>query len=385
FEGVFLHYELCGSIQYLPDPNIDGGWGWIVVGVTFLIRVIVDGFIFTRLASSRRISPIFSNNHGCSIRCYVYPIWSCQYFSKLLAISKLTLLGPIASGLINNYGCRVVSFIGTGISCAGLLLSLAVPRVEYLSVTLGLISEFHCQVPVVCWLKINRNLLAPGASWFSSRIEERYLHGGFGHRLSYFRTIVGLAHQILSWLERSFSYSNWNSTAHRSIFFFYKTFTIHSFKRDISTLEDPSTSNDEASSSQKSDKSRRISKGTQTDKKGEKIKGLYTIRRSSIQAQSCTSAHLTGLMEKSDILYEGNSGCIFHVSRQLQTAPIVSQDVPITDVRSTWSRFIDTVGKMMGLSLLKNYVFLVFFLLHLSELLWTSCSKLLHISPSFGT
>ncbi|GIY34632.1 monocarboxylate transporter 14 [Caerostris darwini] len=334
----------AGSIQYLPDPNIDGGWGWIVVGATFLIRVIVDGFVYS-----------FGIFFAEFLRYFQTTTAAASVVMSIL-FGVVNISGPIASGLINNYGCRVVSFIGTGISCTGLLLSLAVPRVEYLSVTLGLISGFGLgliYLPTIVGVAVffeKKRATALGISMAGSGIGSlifaplldwliKYYHGWKGA----FLIVTGIV-------------------LHIAVFsFFYKTFTIHSFKRDISTLEDPSTSNDEASSSQKSDKSRRISKGTQTDKKGEQIKGLYTIGRSSIQAQACASAHLTGLMEKSDILYRGNSGNIFQVSRQLQTAPIVPQDVSITDVRSTWSRFIDTVGKMMGLSLLKDYVFLVFF------------------------
>ncbi|GBM66272.1 hypothetical protein AVEN_239048-1, partial [Araneus ventricosus] len=116
------------SFTTIPDPNIDGGWGWVIVFITFIIHFVFDGFMYTFGIFYAEFLKYFQSTGGATSLVMAIFIGICY------------TVGPIASGLINKYDCRVVSFIGIGIASLGLLLSLAVPTVEFLYLTIGLIA-----------------------------------------------------------------------------------------------------------------------------------------------------------------------------------------------------------------------------------------------------
>ncbi|GFY50010.1 monocarboxylate transporter 12 [Trichonephila inaurata madagascariensis] len=115
-------------ITPLPDPNIDGGWGWAIVVSTFTMRFII---------------------HGIAYSTGIYFVELCEYFHTTSGAASLVMsillgmlygVGPIASALISKYSCRTTSLMGAAISCIGLLLSLAAPSIEYLYLTIGLMT-----------------------------------------------------------------------------------------------------------------------------------------------------------------------------------------------------------------------------------------------------
>ncbi|GFQ85602.1 monocarboxylate transporter 12-B [Trichonephila clavata] len=114
----------------LPDPNIDGGWGWAVVFSTFTVRFIIHGIFFC------------SGLYYAEFREYFNTTSGAASLAMSILLGTTNIIGPIASALVTKYGCRTVSIIGSVISCIGLLLSLAAPCIEYLYLTLGLITGF---------------------------------------------------------------------------------------------------------------------------------------------------------------------------------------------------------------------------------------------------
>ncbi|KAF8782374.1 Monocarboxylate transporter 14 like protein [Argiope bruennichi] len=379
------------NLTVYSDPNIDGGWGWIVVFITFMIRVIIDGYIYT--------FGIFYVEH---LKYYDTTGGAASLVMSIL-IGVTHLAGPIASGLVNKLGCRAVSFIGTALTTAGILLSLASPRVEYLYITLkkgkvrsntgvaGRIGHFGGWLIPGWGRRGNSNRLSPHSSNLASwRIPSMNL--GIGCGLIYLPTIVGVALHfekkrafamgismsgsgiallvfapLVEWLINYYYYWKGALLIVAGIImncfvlsFFYKTFkpVIHS----------PERPTDEASTSQvtvgnsttttlESEQSQTFSQSTQTHKKGEKIKGIYTIR-STAQCGTSTSAHHSGLMQKSDIFYSGSSSSLLNVSRHIQTMPSIVSRTVIQ--RKAWTVFKDIVAQMIGTSLLKNYSFLIF-------------------------
>ncbi|GIY34630.1 monocarboxylate transporter 12 [Caerostris darwini] len=106
----------------------DEYWGWVVVFTTFTINLILDGVMYTLGIFYAEFIDYFKTTPGKA----------STVVSVFVGVSYC--FGPVASGFVNKYGCRVVSSVGTIISCVGLLLSLAVPEVEYLYFTIGIIT-----------------------------------------------------------------------------------------------------------------------------------------------------------------------------------------------------------------------------------------------------
>ncbi|GIY28104.1 monocarboxylate transporter 12 [Caerostris extrusa] len=104
----------------------DEYWGWVIVFTTFTINLILDGVMYTLGVFYVEFIDYFKTTPGKA--------------STVVSELVIVLVGPVASGFVNKYGCRVVSSVGTIISCVGLLLSLAVPEVEYLYFTIGIIT-----------------------------------------------------------------------------------------------------------------------------------------------------------------------------------------------------------------------------------------------------
>jgi MFS family permease len=49
-------------------------------------------------------------------------------------------VGPIASSLVNRYGCRVVTIVGAVFASFGIAVSAAAPNIVVLYLTIGLIT-----------------------------------------------------------------------------------------------------------------------------------------------------------------------------------------------------------------------------------------------------
>ncbi|KAG8193736.1 hypothetical protein JTE90_005034 [Oedothorax gibbosus] len=111
----------------METPIVDHGWAWIYVFATFTVRLIYDGFSFS--------IGIFHES--------LYRYFNCSNAATSLVASLIFgmdyISGPFASCLVNRFGCRKVSVTGSLISTSGILLSLAMPRIEYLYLTMGLL------------------------------------------------------------------------------------------------------------------------------------------------------------------------------------------------------------------------------------------------------
>ena len=60
--------------------------------------------------------------------------------SLLLGVHLIS--GPLASGLVNTYGCQLVCITGGFVTCLGLCLSTLSPNVPVLMLTYGVIGGF---------------------------------------------------------------------------------------------------------------------------------------------------------------------------------------------------------------------------------------------------
>ncbi|XP_022648692.1 monocarboxylate transporter 12-like isoform X3 [Varroa jacobsoni] len=103
----------------------DGGYGWVIVCTSFLCFVVVDGTIFSMGRFLEEFEKHF--NSSKSKTAWVASIMSGWYL----------LVGPIAAGLSNALGCRVVAILGSVLAAAGLALSASASTISQLYFTAG--------------------------------------------------------------------------------------------------------------------------------------------------------------------------------------------------------------------------------------------------------
>jgi hypothetical protein len=116
------------EIAYKVHP--DGGYGWLIVFVSFLINMIADGITFSFGVYNSEFLKYFGDSKGKTA-------WISSIFMAVPLLS-----GPIASYLTDRYGCRKVTIVGAITSAIGFLLSAASNSIEMLFVTFGIISGF---------------------------------------------------------------------------------------------------------------------------------------------------------------------------------------------------------------------------------------------------
>ncbi|XP_006886157.1 PREDICTED: monocarboxylate transporter 2-like [Elephantulus edwardii] len=112
------------QLQYTPP---DGGWGWVVVGASF----ISIGFSY---AFPKAVTVFFKE---------IQEIFSTSY-SEIAWISSIMLAvmyagGPISSVLVNKYGSRPVVITGGLLCCLGMVSASFCTSVIELYITMGII------------------------------------------------------------------------------------------------------------------------------------------------------------------------------------------------------------------------------------------------------
>jgi MFS family permease len=115
--------------NYIPTPP-DGGWGWVVVFASFINHVIVDGITFTFGVFYIEFLEEYEESKG-----------KTALVGSLLAGFYL-MAGPVASALVNRYGCRVVCIAGSMISSTAFVLATLSPNITVLMLTYGCMGGF---------------------------------------------------------------------------------------------------------------------------------------------------------------------------------------------------------------------------------------------------
>ncbi|CAG9533501.1 unnamed protein product [Cercopithifilaria johnstoni] len=113
------------SLSIVPP---DGGYGWIIVLASFFANVIVDGIIYS----------IGETLVGIWEQDFRTTATQASIVQSLLAGFYL-LAGPLASGLANSFGCRLVVIAGSMTTFIGFILSSIVPSLPLLYITFGII------------------------------------------------------------------------------------------------------------------------------------------------------------------------------------------------------------------------------------------------------
>ncbi|XP_074658151.1 monocarboxylate transporter 14-like [Tubulanus polymorphus] len=109
------------------DPDIDGGWGWVVVFGSFMIHVIADGIAYAFGIIILELTRYFGTGKG-----------ETSWVASLM-IGITFASGPIASTFTNVYGCRVTTIIGAIVTSIGFILSIFAPNLYFLYFSFGIL------------------------------------------------------------------------------------------------------------------------------------------------------------------------------------------------------------------------------------------------------
>ncbi len=105
--------ESVSTYSFAPP---DGGWGWVVVLASFLVNMIADGVTFSFGVIFVELQEEFEES-----RALTAGVVSLFHSVPLLS-------GPVASALVDRYGCRRVTIVGALLACVGFLLSATCHR-----------------------------------------------------------------------------------------------------------------------------------------------------------------------------------------------------------------------------------------------------------------
>lgn len=147
-----VHGEASGST--LPVPP-DGGWGWVVVFASFMVNFIAD---------------------GVSLSFGILFIDFVEYFESSKAktswvgsifLSMPLLAGPVASYLIDRYGCQRMCILGALLSTISFIGSIFLDSLEMLFLTftvagLGLALCYVTSIVIVAYYFEKKRSLATG-------------------------------------------------------------------------------------------------------------------------------------------------------------------------------------------------------------------------------
>ncbi|UJR13350.1 hypothetical protein I4U23_000368 [Adineta vaga] len=106
----------------------DGGWGWIIVLASFMIHFIMDGITYSM--GDIYLQPMMNRlGEGRGKVSTIYGI-----------LPAVTLgAGPIVTILVNTYGCRLVTIVGTTMAAGGFLISYFWANVWFYYLAIGVI------------------------------------------------------------------------------------------------------------------------------------------------------------------------------------------------------------------------------------------------------
>ncbi|GFU07310.1 monocarboxylate transporter 14 [Nephila pilipes] len=138
----------------MPLPP-DGGWGWVVVFAAFMINFIADGISF----SFGVLFIDFVHYFGAS---KAKTSWVGSIF-----LSMPLLAGPVASYLIDRYGCQKMCILGALLSTISFAVSAVADSLEFLFLTftiagLGLALCYVTSIVIVAYYFEKKRSLATG-------------------------------------------------------------------------------------------------------------------------------------------------------------------------------------------------------------------------------
>ncbi|KAG5449036.1 Monocarboxylate transporter 12-B [Clonorchis sinensis] len=123
-DGVVLEIDLQ-DLQPITPP--DGGWGWFVVLGSFLCMFLVDGVCFSYGIFLSELEITFGASK------------TQMTLAGALLTGCYFMVGPIASGLMNRFGARILVMFGASLSSIGIISSTFATDLSIFIGTFGVI------------------------------------------------------------------------------------------------------------------------------------------------------------------------------------------------------------------------------------------------------
>lgn len=116
--------EIVETLIVIPP---DGGWGWVVVIVSFCFNFLADGIMFTFGIFLKEIAESFKTSQTSialanSLMSGFYYLLGQFVHTNFEFFHNLEYVGPLASGLVNRYGIRPVAIVGGTIATVSILI-----------------------------------------------------------------------------------------------------------------------------------------------------------------------------------------------------------------------------------------------------------------------
>ncbi|XP_077147314.1 monocarboxylate transporter 14 isoform X2 [Ranitomeya variabilis] len=129
-EGAKMEKKLDGKMKSKVDkpkldPNIDGGWAWMVVLSSFLVHLLVMGSQMALGILNMEWLEEFDQSRGLTA-------WVSS-----LTMGITLIVGPFIGLFINTCGCRKTAMIGGFLTSLGWVLSAFATNVHFLFFTFG--------------------------------------------------------------------------------------------------------------------------------------------------------------------------------------------------------------------------------------------------------
>ncbi|XP_045164709.1 monocarboxylate transporter 3-like [Mercenaria mercenaria] len=108
----------------------DGGWGWVVTFVAFMIGLILDGISFSFGILFKHLLVYF--NESKSLTSWIISVFNGIYPG----------IGPVSSILVSAFGMRKVAIFGALLASASFFLCTFCPNVQLMIIVYGLLGGF---------------------------------------------------------------------------------------------------------------------------------------------------------------------------------------------------------------------------------------------------
>ncbi|XP_048810929.1 monocarboxylate transporter 14 isoform X2 [Lagopus muta] len=114
-----------GSKPIKPNPNIDGGWAWMIVFSSFLVHILIMGSQMALGILNMEWLEEFNQSRGLTA-------WVSS-----LSMGITLIVGPFIGLFVTMCGCRKTAIIGGILNALGWILSAYASNVHYLFLTFG--------------------------------------------------------------------------------------------------------------------------------------------------------------------------------------------------------------------------------------------------------
>ncbi|XP_014807272.1 PREDICTED: monocarboxylate transporter 14 isoform X1 [Calidris pugnax] len=115
----------AGNKPIKPNPNIDGGWAWMIVLSSFLVHILIMGSQMALGILNMEWLEEFNQSRGLTA-------WVSS-----LSMGITLIVGPFIGLFISMCGCRKTAIIGGILNALGWILSAYASNVHYLFLTFG--------------------------------------------------------------------------------------------------------------------------------------------------------------------------------------------------------------------------------------------------------